>query len=362
MYPKKCIQHTGPGRSPKDCPAAAVRAEAEPEPDPPRVIEDTYLPRGWSIHEDGQPYYRSARDYPRKGVWTVCTNCGKRFPVRTNSHIKGLFCSHLCAGVLKVASGNPDLFAAWTPEEAWLAGLIWSDGCLNEPGRSTRRTWGWRLTLGVTDKELIDHAATLMQVAILTSSPKDRKSRYDLKLNRAEPIARLRAIGLEPRKSLTARFPDLPDRVLRHFIRGCFDGDGSVGIHPRNTRYNAARGWPPDPHLNACLCGARPFLEGLQEVLHRQAGIAPKKVYLQRGTTIPMVRWQRADSLRLYEYMYGEGGPCLTRKRRVFERGTNLLTGPQQMGWSRAQGIAQYWARRNGAHGNPALPGILEDT
>ncbi len=35
-------------------------------------------------------------------------------------------------------------------------------------------------------------------------------------------------MGLTERKSLTMRFPDVPEEFLRDFIRGCWDGDGSI--------------------------------------------------------------------------------------------------------------------------------------
>ncbi len=41
-------------------------------------------------------------------------------------------------------------------------------------------------------------------------------------------IEDLRRLGLTERKSLTMRFPDVPEEFLRDFIRGCWDGDGSI--------------------------------------------------------------------------------------------------------------------------------------
>ena len=37
--------------------------------------------------------------------------------------------------------------------------------------------------------------------------------------------------GCIPNKSLVLKFPDIPQELKRHFIRGYFDGDGSVGIY-----------------------------------------------------------------------------------------------------------------------------------
>lgn len=43
----------------------------------------------------------------------------------------------------------------------------------------------------------------------------------------------LKIMGVSPRKSLTLKFPinKIPLHLIRHFIRGYFDGDGSIGIY-----------------------------------------------------------------------------------------------------------------------------------
>jgi intein/homing endonuclease len=38
-------------------------------------------------------------------------------------------------------------------------------------------------------------------------------------------------MGMVPNKSLVLKFPDIPKEMYRHFIRGYFDGDGSLCLH-----------------------------------------------------------------------------------------------------------------------------------
>ena len=47
-------------------------------------------------------------------------------------------------------------------------------------------------------------------------------------------IEDLRRLGLTERKSLTMHFPDVPEEYLWDFIRGCWDGDGSIHHDKRN--------------------------------------------------------------------------------------------------------------------------------
>ena len=47
---------------------------------------------------------------------------------------------------------------------------------------------------------------------------------------------RLIKIGCTPRKTFTLKFPPINSDFTHHFIRGYFDGDGSIGIYP--TKYS----------------------------------------------------------------------------------------------------------------------------
>jgi hypothetical protein len=51
--------------------------------------------------------------------------------------------------------------------------------------------------------------------------------RFNITLS-AELYDDLLNLGLTPRKSRTMQFPKIPEPYVRHFIRGCWDGDGSV--------------------------------------------------------------------------------------------------------------------------------------
>ena len=54
------------------------------------------------------------------------------------------------------------------------------------------------------------------------------KNQYRLLLFSSHMCKTLESIGMVPNKSLIAEFPMLIDELNRHFIRGLFDGDGSV--------------------------------------------------------------------------------------------------------------------------------------
>ena len=74
----------------------------------------------------------------------------------------------------------------------------------------------------------------------------------------------LNNIGCVPNKSLILKFPDekifKSSDLIRHFIRGYVDGDGTLGVYQHsksNTNLEAS--------LN--IVGTKPFLEGVQNYL-----------------------------------------------------------------------------------------------
>ena len=62
------------------------------------------------------------------------------------------------------------------------------------------------------------------------------KNQYSLIINNRRIGEVLNTLGVKPRKSLTLEFPNwLNPSLYPHFIRGYFDGDGSIYRYIRNT-------------------------------------------------------------------------------------------------------------------------------
>jgi DNA-binding transcriptional regulator WhiA len=77
---------------------------------------------------------------------------------------------------------------------------------------------------------------------------------------------RLVELGVTERKSLIIIFPDTPEPYVRHFIRGCWDGDGSIGKHNKNS-YHAR-----------FFSGSKVFVAGMLAELEK-AGFPSRRIY-----------------------------------------------------------------------------------
>jgi hypothetical protein len=115
--------------------------------------------------------------------------------------------------------------------------------------------------------------------------------------------------GCHPRKSLTLRYPASGYFYRRHFVRGYFDGDGSIFVNEAVYR-----------QPTCSFVGTEEFLRGLQEVLVTEAGLNKTAIYKHTHSAAHYLAYTgRGNVRKLYEFLYAETGPSLQRKKEKFE-------------------------------------------
>ena len=129
---------------------------------------------------------------------------------------------------------DKEFFKNWSAEMAYVLGLIFTDGNLHI--RKEKSGYGLGvLTFAQKEKELVEKFLKLMDCDA-TIRFKERKELenttagelYYFSIGHNDLANDLIKFGLTPRKSLDMQFPEVPDEFLRHFVRGLFDGDGTV--------------------------------------------------------------------------------------------------------------------------------------
>lgn len=114
--------------------------------------------------------------------------------------------------------------------------------------------------------------------------------------------------GCVPRKSKIIQFPIIKESLVHHFIRGYFDGDGTVSI----SKYLPLK---DNTTLKSGFCsGSRIFLEKLAQYVPTR--IKKVKYYGKVYT----VSYSVKDSYTLYSYMYSDATVFLERKKKKFEQ------------------------------------------
>ena len=187
---------------------------------------------------------------------------------------------------------NHKFFSEWTNESAYVLGLIASDGCVNE-GKNH-----YSVEISSNDKSMLENVRKLMQF-----TKNVEKSRETFRLRIDNPVIYQDIInkGITHRKSKTLKFPKMPEEIQEHFIRGFFDGDGSI-FRLKGKRI-----------IVKFTCFSPPFLEVLQEVLIQKLGVKKKKNH--DGSIV----YSTKEALTILEWMY-QNSIKETRLDRKYER------------------------------------------
>ena len=200
---------------------------------------------------------------------------------------------------------NLRAFESWTPDMAYALGLFFADGCL-----SRGPVGSWQVTFTNTDLPTVEwwHSFLDNPTKLYGHKPGPKRILQDYNSTATSDTLgdRLYALGAVPRKSTEPiRVPPVPDAVLAHFLRGFCDGDGSVGIRRRRTTMGNRL------LVRTLACNSGLFREDLRALL------------LTRGITTSEygihLTMSGSDAERFCEFIYGEGGQAMTRKKTTWD-------------------------------------------
>lgn len=135
-------------------------------------------------------------------------------------------------------SVNENFFKNWSRKSAYVAGFIFADGHLeNAPyirGKYLRIT-STDLSILMQIKKAIKSGHNFA----ITPASGNRKEKYLLRIGSHKIYDDLERIGVHPRKAHNMNLPIMRRKYLSDFIRGYFDGDGSIIIEEvKNGPYN----------------------------------------------------------------------------------------------------------------------------
>ena len=121
---------------------------------------------------------------------------------------------------------NSSFFSSWTAEMAYVLGFIAADGNVYQYGRAHS------LQIACDDSDVIEKIKHALRHdgIILTKKRDNGKTSYRLGICDLAIFNDLLKLGITERKSLTVTPPHIPKPFIHHFVRGYFDGDGSVSF------------------------------------------------------------------------------------------------------------------------------------
>lgn len=124
----------------------------------------------------------------------------------------------------------------------------------------------------------------------------------------------MKALGGKRNNSTSLAFPQhIPEKYLADFIRGYFDGDGSVHF----ITYKASKNGKMYTETRSNFtCGSIEFLESLREILSMRLGLS-KRTVSQYGPHQFKLGYGQRDTHKLLRYLYYPGHKIsLSRKEK----------------------------------------------
>lgn len=143
-----------------------------------------------------------------------------------------------------------DQSTAINEEEAYILGFLYADGFIT--GRNKNgKYYSVGATISEKDAQLIDNIRRVFDQAGYVSHVKAKSVTTDRKIynttawriGNVELVGNLRRLGISENKTYEQSsfvFDNVPDQLKHHFVRGYFDGDGSI-YHPKNSNKHSIK-------------------------------------------------------------------------------------------------------------------------
>jgi len=219
---------------------------------------------------------------------------------------------------------NKQFFSSWGLEMAYVFGVITADGCIII--KRTRNDGSKQYCLNITSKDLkllqkIKEAMKAQQKIGTKLNGQGKKRCYQLQIGHQNICKDLLSLGIKPNKSHNFLGPvNVPEEFFPAFVRGFFDGDGSVYIYDVNGT----------PQIKASFVSTdHSFLKDFNQKLCSQLKIPIKTIHKeeQKGKRVPKygIYFYISDCEKLAQLIYGSDSTLyLPRKRKIFQKWENI--------------------------------------
>jgi len=188
---------------------------------------------------------------------------------------------------------NDSFFDKWSPEMAYILGFWFADGYM-------RHEKSYRIVFSSKDYNLLEKIKECLKSDYKIYKRKNG-TEYQLVIYSKKMYKRLLSLGGERCKSKKIAFPEIPNPFLKDFIRGYFDGDGSVFF----TKYTASKNRKIYKELRSNFTsGSQKFLEELQEILIEKFHLTRKKIIPCKNSCSKKLGYGTKDTLKLLKLMY----------------------------------------------------------
>ncbi|MBU0476568.1 hypothetical protein KKB68_00975 [Patescibacteria group bacterium] len=218
----------------------------------------------------------------------------------------------------------PDKNFKWTPELAYVVGLIATDGNLSRDGR--------HITMRSSDVQLLKtfrgclDLPSKMKIVQSKNDGWAKKPCYRIQFSNVQFYRWLLRIGLFPAKTYTIGELKIPNKYFQDFSRGHIDGDGSITTVIdrwntfKNPKYVYARLFVRFRSVS------KKHIDWIRRRIHRNLSIRGhtwerKSLMPYQTASMWTLKFAKKDSLKFLSWIYYKSDlPCLKRKRKIAEK------------------------------------------
>lgn len=210
-------------------------------------------------------------------------------------------------GAKRTYSLNDDYFEKIdSKDKAYFLGLILADGWIQNNTCS--------VALKEQDKQILEVFKEYIQSNKPLYFKKKQKetwqNQYSISLISKKLIKDLETYGIKNAKTDICIFPNIPEQFYSHFIRGVFDGDGSIGLYEKGASFN--------------IINSKQVIEKIENIFINLLGIKPTKIIKHKTKTVnniyAITKNSKKDIITIYNWLYSNcGNLYLKRKKEKFE-------------------------------------------
>jgi len=218
-------------------------------------------------------------------------------------------------GVCKISLIRQTFFDTWSDDMAYMLGFIAADGCIciKNKGHSVYL----QFCLSETDLshlEKIRDAIYPGKKIYFTQYKLDDKiyKQCHLSIGSKYMCKKLMELGINPRKSLTLEFPKIPSEYINHFVRGYFDGDGTIG------KCFTTNDW----HWE--ILGTKCFLTSVADIIDTKFSFPHRNVRKdKKNGKIFIIQYSTQQAVKICRWLYEDSTIYLDRK---YEKAQQLFS------------------------------------
>ncbi|PFQ47864.1 hypothetical protein COK05_09030 [Bacillus cereus] len=196
-------------------------------------------------------------------------------------------------------SVNPDFFKTMSKELAYILGLLLTDGCLSPDNG---------ISIELIDEDVVNWIAqTIHYKHEVKKRYRNGNWHYKIQFRNAEVICELMKYGMTYQKTTTVECPDIPKRFRPAFIRGVFEGDGSVGNKKKN--------------YIIMFSASKPFMEKIKQYVEELIGGNNKLYCAKSHRKKPLYTYTRSsmvDIIAFWDAIYKNCTYGMERKKKIF--------------------------------------------